>query len=283
MQLIEEKGGRAFALASKEVRFFGGIRERILSAISKKPYYPKQSARRLGINEQLVYYHARKLESKGIIRVVRKEEHGNAIAKIYSLSAPSFFARFQETEPARKISINTGLEPFVADGRLNASIVVGSPDPHGPERARGRDAYYAIDLALFLGTFLVKSSPAARLDTDVHADDLKNNLILVGGPVINRVTKMINEKMQTRFDRKKNIFSSRTGKTYKGDECGIVAGIKNPFDREKRILVLAGRRYQGTRAAILAFMQSSRICGSHVVEGVDEDGDGNVDSARVVE
>ena len=45
------------------------------------------------------------------------------------------------------------LEPFVKDGKLNSTIIIGSPQSHGPERARSNDGYYAIDIALFLGSF----------------------------------------------------------------------------------------------------------------------------------
>jgi hypothetical protein len=56
--------------------------------------------------------------------------------------------------------------------------VVGSPDPHGPERARSRDGYYGIDLGLFLGTFLYYVSDfSVKLDTEVTGDDLKKNFL----------------------------------------------------------------------------------------------------------
>src|SRR3989344_2403073 len=34
------------------------------------------------------------------------------------------------------------LEPFISNGQLDSLIIVGSPDPHGPDKARSRDGYY---------------------------------------------------------------------------------------------------------------------------------------------
>ena len=68
---------------------------------------------------------------------------------------------------------------------------------------------------------------------------------------------------------------------------------KNPFDKTKDIIVIAGRRISGTRAAILSFLQKfDEICkgNSHdskifakVVEGIDKDSDGVIDSVEFLE
>jgi len=46
---------------------------------------------------------------------------------------------------------------------MNSIIVVSSPDPHGRFGAASSDGYAAIDLALFLGSFLKK--PRNKLQT----------------------------------------------------------------------------------------------------------------------
>ena len=43
------------------------------------------------------------------------------------------------------------LSAFILEGKFNAHFVVGSPDPHGPNKVRTRDGHYTIDLAMFLG------------------------------------------------------------------------------------------------------------------------------------
>ncbi len=288
MHLADERKDGTYILKTKELDFFTSTQVKILNMLSKKPTYPKNIAKLLRINEQTLYYHVKQLQKIGAIKILRKEEHGAYIANIYELSSPSFFVKFSEMQKSHKVPLsgNEFLRPFIENGKLNAKIVVGSPDPHGPERARSRDAYYAIDLGLFLGKFLSESSSVVCLDTDIREPELKNNLILIGGPVINRITKLINDKLPIRFDSKKNIYSSLRKKTYKQDDCGIIVKIQNPFDTSKHILVIAGKRYSGTRAGILSFINKFEELSkknSRVVEGLDNDGDGIVDDVRILE
>jgi len=292
MYIIEERKDGLYALPAGEIDGFNysPLAERILFLLAKKPGYPREIASKLNVHEQKVYYHIRNLEKAGVIKVVRKEERGGAITKFYALTKPSFFMRFKELEPMKRIPRSSGwLEPFVVDGKLNAKIVVGSPDPHGPERARSRDAYYAIDLGLFIGSFLTDTRPSVNLDVEMHGEDMKENLIVIGGPVINRVTKVLNDRLPVKFDARKNIFSTLSKRTYRRDECGIIVKAANPFSKDKKILVIAGKRYSGTRAAIIALLKRfDEISKGHradarIVEGLDMDGDGIVDDAKILE
>ena len=289
MHIVKEENGKIYSLPTKKVDNFAAsdLAIRILTAIAKKPNYPKDIAKLLREDEQKIYYHIRILEKKGLIRVIKKEERRAAIAKFYSLTKPSFTMIFGNLELSKKIpkSENAFLYPFISDGKLNSEIVIGSPDPHGPEKARSRDVNYAMDFALFLGTFLNKiEKPSIILDTDLTS--MKKNLIVIGGPVTNRITKKINEKLLIRFDKKKNIYSSLSKKKYSNDDCGFVLKTNNPYDKEKKILVIAGKRYTGTRAAILAFLQNFDELSKknyRIVEGIDQDGDGLIDSVQILE
>jgi hypothetical protein len=104
--------------------------------------------------------------------------------------------------------------------------------------------------------------------------------------VTNRITGKINDKMPVRFDKNKNIFSSITKKTYKDDETGIIVKFTNPFDKNKKILVLAGKRFHGTKAAILALLKKFDELTEkdfHVVSGIDADYDGVIDDVKILE
>lgn len=285
MFVAAEKNGKTQVIPTKEAVLFSETETKILAALAKKPAYPKELAQRLGMHEQNLYYHIRSLEKRSLIKVVKKEERGAALAKYYALSKPSFFVRFADFQPSAKLPRTSAwLEPFIIEGRLNARIVAGSPDPHGPERARSRDAYYAIDLGLFLGSFLIESNPSVTLDTDIRS--MKSNMIVIGGPVINRITRMINNKLPIRFDKKRNIYSSLTKKTYRSDDCGLIVKIKNPHNEKSKIIVIAGKRYSGTRAAILTFLQNFEEISkkdSHVVQGIDQDSDGIIDTVKILE
>lgn len=290
MMFIEQKE-KLYGLQAKEMHCLNlrPVSSKILSFLAKRPSYPKEIAKSMGIEEQKIYYHIHNLERKGMIKVIKKIEHGGAIAKIYALTKPCFYVKFKEPEVITKIIrvVPGFLEPFISDGHLNAKIIIGSPDPHGPENARARDVGEAADFALFIGTFLDGISKSHIIfDTEAREDDLKENMILIGGPITNRITKAVNDKLQAKFDSKKNIFSTATGKTYKNDECGIIVKTVNPFNREKKMLVIAGKRQKGTKAAVLAFLQGQlkeKDNFAKVVEGIDEDSDGIIDHVNMIE
>jgi len=274
---------------------------KIASELAKKPSYPKEIAKRLGVHEQKVYYHIRNLEKAKIIEISKKEVIQGAAANIYSLTTPAFAVLFQELKATQKLDELeakpvASLEPFVENGQLNAAIIVGSPDPHGPEKARSRDGYYGIDFALFLGSFLNYIPELnVKLDTEARKSDLDKNLILIGGPVVNTVTAKINNKLPVRFEKEDNwaVLSTVTGKKYHSDETGIIVRAKNPFNPKKEILLIAGKRYAGTRAVMIAFLKHfsevvrgnkfSNKIKAKIVEGVDLNSDGIVDDIEILE
>lgn len=301
MFIVEKNKNEILSLPAKELKpeqiknLNSALAQKILTLIAESPKYPIELAKKLKVHEQKIYYHIRNLEKSGLIKIVRKENKQGAVANYYALIEPAFVIRFKELQSTQKISQlkeehKKFLEPFVKEGQLNALIIVGSPDPHGPDKARSRDGYYAIDLALFLGTFLnYVPNFNVKLDTEIRLEDLKNNLILIGGPIVNKITEKINLKIPIRFDKKAhwNITSLISGNTYPSDESGLIVKTKNPFNKEKEILLVAGKRYSGTRAAIIAFLKGFKkiIAGNvhdknitaKVVEGVDLDSDGIVD------
>jgi len=77
------------------------------------------------------------------------------------------------------------------------------------------------------------------------------------------------------------------------DESGLIVKAKSPYNSDKSILVVAGKRYSGTRAAIVAFLRHfkeiqagnvhNRKINAKVVEGVDLDSDGIIDDAEIRE
>ena len=270
------------------------LAQRIAKSIAEEAKYPADIAKELKVHEQKVYYHIRNLEKAGIIQIAKKETKQGALANYYTLTEPAFVVKFRELQPTQKISQfkndSAYLEPFVKNGKLDALIVVGSPDPHGPDKARSRDGYYGIDLALFLGTFLnYVPKFNVKLDTDVRENAMNSNLIIIGGPITNKLMSEFNDKLPIKFENG-NIRSTITNETYPQDECGIIVKIKNPLNKDKSIMVVAGKRFAGTRAAIIAFLKHfKKITGgnvhnpdvkANVVEGIDLDSDGIVDDVE---
>ena len=56
---------------------------KILQLLSKKEMYPMEVAKKLGVHEQKVYYHIRKLTKAGAVKVVREEERGRIAREIH--------------------------------------------------------------------------------------------------------------------------------------------------------------------------------------------------------
>ncbi|MBI2558590.1 S-layer protein [Candidatus Woesearchaeota archaeon] len=297
MFIIDKQKNEIYSLPAKEISaehaksVSSGLANKILHLLAKESMYPIDIAKALKAHEQKIYYHIRNLEKAGIIKIVKKETKQGATANFYALTEPAFVIKFKNFETTSKIAQirneSEFLEPFIRDGQLDALIIVGSPDPHGPDKARSRDGYYGMDLALFLGTFLnYVPKFNVKLDTEVREDDLNNNLILIGGPVVNKIVERANPKMPIRFENG-NIKSTISNEVYPQDECGLIVKLKSPFNKDKYILVVAGKRFSGTRAAIIAFLKDfGKVTNgnvhnpgikANVVEGIDLDSDGIID------
>jgi DNA-binding transcriptional ArsR family regulator len=302
-----QKAYRALQLNPKKFSVLNSdLAQRILNELSKRPSCAMDVARRLKEHEQKIYYHLRRLESSGIIRLAGTEERAGATAKLYSVSHPYIAIKVFDGESLTDVKTKTRelefFSPFIADGRLDATIVVGSPDPHGAYGGQALDGSVGIDLALFLGTFLKSARPNYKLDTEVTDADLRGNLIIIGGPKTNTVIDRFNRDLPVYFDPKHdfNVVSSATKSVYSGDDIGIIVKMRNPLAKNgksanggaKHILVLSGIRFKGTRAAIVALIRRMRDLQAgnafeggiaRVVRGIDKDADGRVDDVEFLE
>jgi DNA-binding transcriptional ArsR family regulator len=284
---------------------------KILGMLSEKEMYPLEIAKKLGIHEQKVYYHIRKLAKAGAITVVREEEKKGAIAKYYKAVSPAFGIElpqeYKTIERLPLIDMDEQIQKFFKefikeDSTFEGKIVVGSPTPHGPFKTSARDGHYASHLTFFLGQFFkVPEEFAIKLDVDVKAEkEEKNNLILVGGPGTNLLTQELNDYLPIRFNMQPSeqgflfggLVSRKTSNVYTVDTIGLVAKIVNPWDKTKRIIVLAGNKAVGTKACVLALTNfwKKTLMGyngedtfAKVIQGFDLDGDGKVDSIEVLE
>jgi DNA-binding PadR family transcriptional regulator len=283
---------------------------KMLNMLSEEEMYPLEIARKLGIHEQKVYYHIRKLCRAEAVTVAREEKKKGATAKYYRASASAFGIELpKEYRAIKKISL-LGMEEQIQgffrefvrkDGTFDGKIVVGSPTPHGPFKTSARDGHYASHLTFFLGQFAKPPEDfAIKLDVDVKAEkEEKNNLILVGGPGTNLLAEEVNECLPIRFNMQASeegfmfggLVSKKTGRVYTADAVGILAKVVNPWEKGKRVIVLAGNKAVGTKACVLAITDYWRktLKGygeepyERVIQGFDLDGDGKVDSIEVLE
>ncbi|MEM1525140.1 MAG: helix-turn-helix domain-containing protein [Nitrososphaerales archaeon] len=277
---------------------------KILSIIAKKPMYPAGIAKALGIYEQTVYYHIRRLEKAGHITVEKQENIRGALAKYYRIVSPAFGVELPSGESefdfTRRLTFNRQLlmffEPFIKNDEFDGLIVVGSPEPHGPNKTCARDGHYGIQLALLIGQLCkMPKRFAVKLDVDVKIEKEEgNNMILIGGPGTNLITAEINRYLPIHFDEHNywaGLKDKRSGYVYNTDRDGIIAKIKNPFNRSNSIIVLAGIRHVGTKSAVIALCNFyEEVLKNYngeeewavAIRGFDLDGDGKVDAIETL-
>jgi len=88
------------------------------------------------------------------------------------------------------------------------------------------------------------------------------------------------------------LSSEKTQIVYTSDVSGIIAKIVNPWDKTRRIIVLAGNKAVGTKACVIALTNfwnktlqkyKGQETFAVVIQGFDLDGDGKVDSIEINE
>lgn len=276
---------------------------RILQELAKSPDYPNALAARLKVHEQKVYYHVRRLEAAGFLKMIREEPKRGASAKVLAPTAEAFAVLLKPhaspvpfTALPRSGVVSRFLEEFSREGCFEGVIVVGSPYPHGPFLTTARDSPYAVQLGFFLGRlFTAPKGLVTRLDTEVKAAGPgRENMVLVGGPVANIITMDLNPHLAVTFDWKQawRVESARTRRSYADEGVGLVAKVRNPWDPERTIVILSGLHYQGTLSSILGLTAfPDEVLDGYepgrdfyrVVSGEDRDGDGRIDAVSVLE
>ncbi|NHJ05305.1 MAG: S-layer protein [Candidatus Heimdallarchaeota archaeon] len=307
------KNIRMFSDPEKMKPILSNIRWEILQRLSKKPTFPADLAREMGIHEQKVYYHIRQLIKSNLVKVAYEKEIRGAKARYYTTTEKAYGIELDPDEKGLKFQSDIAIDEkllrffkeFSRDSKFDGLIVVGSPEAHGPHKTWARDGHYAIYLGMFIGQFLPpKDDLYVKLDVEVRAEKtLDQNLILIGGPAVNLVTKDINSKLkQIAFDNHikgiapdarfgRGITSSQSDIFYSQNNAGIIFKEPNPYNPDKTVIAFAGQGRRGTKAAILAITHKwNEILKDYtdgsfrkVVEGYDLDGNGTIDSVEILE
>ncbi|MFH1240052.1 MAG: S-layer protein [Candidatus Diapherotrites archaeon] len=314
--VVTEEKGKKFKVNSHIVRSVGEIKPllneqawKIYRTIAENPSYPAQIAKKVNLGEQKVYYYIGQMKKAGLVEVNKTEEVQGGLAKFYSAKYDAFSLianidkgkdvfDFSDSEKETSQDVADFLHPFIHNKEFSAQIAIGSPDPHGQYKARARDGHLAVELAAFFGVFSKSFKyPIITLDTNVPSlETFDSNLIIVGGPVTNKLTDELNQHLDLRFEPSGGhwvIKSEISGKEYVEDSTGIIEKIHHPYFKDKSILVIAGKRNAGTKAAIVALfkhlddiIKPNLFDGTKtakVVEGLDLDGDGIIDDVEVKE
>lgn len=298
MKLIsgEGKSLECVEIKGESIGVLSEERMRILRMLSSEPLYPAEIARRMGMQVQAVYYHMKLLEKASLARFVEYEERGGAMAKKFSAASDSFAIVLNEKGwKAFRHSAKAApriLAPFIKNGSFEGRIVMGSPDPHGKYRARGNELCM-VEFAMLLGQHASFSFPLYLLDTQLRERDLRQNLVLAGGPKVNTLVSRINRELPIRFDEGSfEVHSTLSGKKYR-ENIGLIELVRSPFDKKSSVLLVGGLNQNGTRAAVLCLIKKMKEIEegneysprdmAKVVEGFDDDGDGVVDSVEILE
>ena len=278
---------------------------KIVNLLAGHPMYPAQIAKELKIYEQSAYYYIRKLLTIRAINQVETSFVRGGTAKLFKTEFAAFGIEMNwgerkfDNAKNEKINHNTQIffKDFIDDGLFNGTIVVGTPDPHGPYRSSARDGHYAAQLAFFLGGFCgLPQNFVVKLDVDANSEKISRaeNIISIGGPGTNIITSEFNRYLPIRFDET-NYWSGLIaphGRTHTLDNHGLIAKIRNPFSEKVNIVIIAGVRSAGTKSAIIAltnhgneilrkFNQDKNW--ALVVQGFDMDSDGKIDTIDIVD
>lgn len=268
----------------------------IMKKLSKKPYNSANLAKELKLDKKTTAFYIGKLEKAGLINIETEKNK-----EIVKASYDSFSYEINEN----KIKFDQKMKSkenqyalkffskFINNGKFDGYICVGASDPHGEYKAVARDSHYTGYLGMFLGQFIeLPSSMPIVLDTDVISKNLfKKNLIVIGGPVTNLVTRDINNFLPIKFIKEEGWGLKDRNGIHIRDYEGTVEKIKNPFDKDKEIILIGGVRNVGTLSAVLAATRFSNITfkgyngempWSLMVRGYDIDGDGQIDSIENV-
>ncbi len=300
--ILEENDGGFLKLESREMtdEMINSLRDQtrreILSELAEEPAYPAEIARELEISKQKTYYHIENLKEADLIEEERSENVSGGTATIYRSKAEALHLKFSEgTESGFKPvpeNISRFLKPVNHEDE-KLSVVVGSPDEHGPDRVRARDGHLAGEIGLRLGTYIQPSSTEIVKDVElVRDEDFDRNMLFLGGVLTNTVTKRFNEYFPVKFSGDSFPYReiSTPESTYSEENIGVITRTEHPDNQEKTVFMVAGVRNKGTSAAVYAFKNLETIIEDYregefyaVVRGLDLDGDGEVDSFETVE
>lgn len=305
--LLDPEGARAKRVltSNSSSAFFPaavGVGERILGALADGPDYPSQIARELDVYHQTVYYHIRKLVAAGLVRKAGTKLVRGGSADLYTLATDGYAVEFDVrgesfqglAQATRPRALARFLHEFVSSGELNGWLVVGSPEPHGPNKTEGRDAHYAVQLGFAIGQFVrLPSTFPVKLDVELRNEKLeRSNLLIIGGPRTNLTSAELNSRLPVRFSEA-NFWGSivdEAGKEYVSEWDALIVKVKNPWNPETICVLAAGLSGAATKAAIIGMTNFSdqlfdRYQGGEyaiVLRGTDLDSDGKVDSVEVL-
>ncbi|MFH1780113.1 MAG: S-layer protein [Candidatus Micrarchaeota archaeon] len=290
----EDKSLDAIEVSESDLSILSQDRLKILAVLAREPMHSADLARELKMHDQTVYYHMKLLKQHGLIQQTGVEEKQGALAKKFECTTDALAVIIKKnwnTYRPKTALAPSFLKPFIKKSRFDGFFVIGSPEPHGKYRSRGSE-FSALELSAYLGQYCSFIHPLYLLDTELKEKNKKENLIVLGGLKVNTLAEQINDFLPIHFTKRFDVYSKLSKKTY-SENIGFIESIENPFNKEKRILVIAGSNHAATRVATMAVYKNrvelekgnafDSSVFAKVVQGFDEDGDGIVDAVEILE
>jgi len=270
----------------------------IVSKLAQSKACAMDLSRELKQHEQKIYYYLRKLEEAGVIKKVGTERRFGMIAKMYTSVSPIAATKLYDdgdiitsSNNGKNPHLHKLLSPFVENGKLNAKIIVGDTYPHGKYNKPDLFSLFLIDFFLTLGGRINNlSTQSYEIDVFIKKGELEeNNIILIGNNMSNTIIESINDKIPVYFTNHETIKSKITNKEYNDPRVGIIIKCDSPFNTNKKMLLVGGTTCRSMRAANMALISKLKeISDPHsnfniIVEGLDTNGDGIIDDAKILE
>ncbi len=234
------------------------------------------------LTDQAIYYQLRKLKDLGFIEASSEKELDTkdrlVTSQKYRLTSLKYVINF--SDHYLKIKDDTSLQPipeafktdflqtFSSFGKFNGLIVIGTGSSDVP---------FIGPLSYLLGKYFDMTNLSFVVYDGTILDDsddkkikemLSKNLILLGGPNVNRVFhstipsqtavhKSLNEVLPVKFVQAPDsgiiIQESATIILSKNQKIGVIQRIDNPWNPNNKIFAIGGPKRIGTEAAVLAF------------------------------
>lgn len=254
-------------------------KRKILELLIEREMSLKEIAKELKISQQLAYYKLKKLVEEGFVTKNKRK---------YKAYNSYYFTIGKENFKVKDISPKPFLKNFITSGIFNGYVVIGSVDPHGEFSARARDVHYASYITLMLGKYVDHyKNDLVVFDTYVISQNLlKENLIVIGGPITNSVAYRLNTTFKIRFLQELNwqVFSEYSRKIYEEEYAAVIILNDNPWNKNNKVLWIAGRRNIATKLAIEFLNRVEEDSDFYyILAGKDLDGDGKIDNIEILE
>jgi len=254
-------------------------KEKIVKLLLMREMSLKEIAKELKISEQLAYYKLKKLIREGLVE--KKDRKYRSYNSYYVIIG-------KENSIVTELKPPKFLKHFINSEIFDGYIVVGNIDPHGEFSARARDVQLSAYISFILGKYAkMYKDELVKFDTEIISQNLlRENLIVIGGPVTNTVAYKLNSFLKVRFLQELNwvIYSEFSKKIYEEEFSAIITLTNNPWNKNKKILWIAGRRNVSTKLALMFLDKIENEDNFYyIINAKDLDGDGKLESIEVLE